>query len=135
MPDWLILLLVLVVAVILATFVDPESRAERRYCKELKLRPPVSDEELVSRFFGPEMPPEIPIRIRRLVGTQLSLPVDRLLPDDEFMVVFGDLDFYELILEVEEVFGAIRDKYHINDPQTIRGLAELVRASRSEPKP
>jgi acyl carrier protein len=76
------------------------------------------------------MPPEIPVRIRRVVGTQLGLPIERLLPDDEFMVVFGDLDFYELILEVEEEFGTKLDKHQLNNPQTLRGLSELVLASR-----
>lgn len=127
--EWYYFVPIVIAIGLLGAFLDPESRAERRYCNELKPRSPVSDEELVSRYFGSDMPPEIPIGIRRIVGTQLGIPVDRLLPDDEFMVVFGDMDFYELILEVEEEFGEIRDKYQINDPQTIRGLAESVHKS------
>jgi len=48
---------------------------------------------------------QIVSRVRKIFGHQLCLDVARILPDDDFGRIYADLDFVELVYEVEEAFG------------------------------
>lgn len=131
MPDWLYLLIGVVYFALLAWALDADNRAERRFFADLKLRPPVSDHELVTRYFGSQIPPEIPIRIRRILEEQFGFPVDRLLPDDDFMKLYADLDLSNMASEFENEFDLTLENEELESCNpTLRGLSELV-AERS----
>jgi acyl carrier protein len=138
MPDWLYLLIAVVYFALLAWALDADCRAERRFFADLKLRPPVSDQELVTRYFGSQMPPEIPIRTRRILEQQFGFPVDRLLPDDDFMKLYEDLDLNNMALAFEEEFGLTLQNEDLERSNlTLRTLSELVatKLQRQLPSP
>ena len=113
---------------LLVWWLDPNARRERRFTTKLKVREPLSDAAMVSRYFATDdIVPETPGRVRRLFAKQMGYPADKLLPDDDLTFYWYDLDMIELMKELEVDFGIeITDKDAEGTPCTIRDVSLLV---------
>lgn len=75
---------------LLACWLDPCQREGRKFEAELTTREPVSDAEMVARYFATdEVAPEIPAKARRVFAQYMPYPAEKLLPDDDFMFYFA----------------------------------------------
>src|SRR5436190_8867912 len=82
-----------------------DSAGERRFNAAYRTRVPMSDEEMLERFYaGSSIDRTIPARVRRIFGEQLQYDPERLHPDDDFMFILAEIDCVELIMEIEGAF-------------------------------
>lgn len=80
------------------------SAQERAYRRALRERPPLSDDEFCDRFYADTgYPRDIPIRLRRIYATALGMK--NAWPEDKAEDFCEELDFTDLIAEVEDEFG------------------------------
>lgn len=109
------------------------TRPFRAFEKELKLRTPVPDDKLAALYFeGSTIPPDVPVRVRRLFAKHTSYEFDRLLPDDDLMFFWEDLDGAPLIEDIEREFGVTISAVDAETTKcTIREVAKLVERLRS----
>jgi acyl carrier protein len=110
--------------------------AERKFYAEYRARAPISDEEMIAKFFyDVTIAPTIPARVRHVFGRELGLEPERILPDDDFMQIYAEFDLGEIVLEVEEEFGiCIENDIASTMKGSVRDIAVLVQQnlSRSE---
>jgi len=84
--------------------VKPER--ERTFERDLARRVAMDNETFCRTYYGdPDIPKEIPIRLRKLFSHQLGQHRERLAPTDKPTDVYDDLDLYELLVEVQDEFG------------------------------
>ncbi len=112
---------------------DPNLRRGREYEAELATREPVSDEELVSRYFATcALDSEVPVRVRRVFAKHMAYPTQKLLPDDDLEFFWAELDMVELVEELESGFGIVITQADTErTPCTIRAVSLLVASKRS----
>jgi acyl carrier protein len=101
---------------------------EWRFHRDYETRSLLTDEEMIREFFSDSnIDPQIPIRIRRIVGHQFELDFQRLRPFDDFGAIYADLDFVEFFDEIEDAFGiAISNDESSLTKGTIAALSELI---------
>ena len=100
----------------------------RKFFNVYNGRRPLTDDEMFDVYLtGTNLDRSIVSRIRQIFGHQLDLDSRRILPDDDFGRIYWDLDFFELVCEVEEAFEIhlAPDELATTDG-TIRNLAALV---------
>jgi acyl carrier protein len=136
-----VLAVFLFVVLIFAWVFDPSERPLRRFKSELAARESLSDSAMVSQYFSPDFAGhDVPGTVRRIIGEQMGLPADKLLPDDDLSGCYPDLDLIELVRELEEEFElTISDADAEQTPFTVRALTELMinkigRARPSSPR-
>lgn len=124
----------------LVAYFHPDAIRARRYEAELAERESVNDRALFSRFFSAsEVTPDIPGRVRAAFAKHMGYPAEKMLPDDDLLFFWNELDMLPLILDIEEAFRLeITDADAATVPVcTIRAVSMLVErlrsARRSEP--
>jgi acyl carrier protein len=129
---WAIAPAFLGVVFVLVYFFDPNMRAQRRYERQLKEREPVDDEGLLEEYFLPEeLDRDIPARVRGILAKHMGYPAERMLPDDDLMFYWDEVDAAELVLEIEERFGIkITEADTEHKMFTIREISHLVHKKR-----
>ena len=120
--------LVLVVLLLLLWRFDPDQRRFRRFDSQLANREPLPDAELVARFFATDsVPPKIPPQVRLLFASHMGYPAEKLLADDDFALLWAELDLVELIEELESGFSIDLSNSDVErTPFTIRAVSLLV---------
>ena len=94
-----------VVVCLLVWWLDPNLRRQREYEAELKDREPLSDTDMVARYFvETDVPAEVPGQVRRVFARYMEYPADKLLPDDDLAFFWAELDMAELVEELESEF-------------------------------
>jgi acyl carrier protein len=123
----------LAVVCLLVFLFDPNQRAERRYNQQLKERGPADDEELLEAYFSPEeVDRDIPGQVRAILAKHMAYPREKMLPDDDLLFFWYDLDAVDLMIEIEERFGIkINDTDAEQTALTIRDISRLVHRLRS----
>jgi hypothetical protein len=109
------------------------SKASREYLRQLKARPEFSDDEFLRRFFSDtDIPPVIPVAIRRSIRDVFGRVADRVQPDDPLYLLNDDWDLADLLWRVGRELNIKfpRDEYDQWDG-TISGLAIWTRQLRS----
>ena len=99
---------------------------ERQYEEKCRNRPVLTDAEFIERFYGcGAVPSQIPIRLRMVVSRELGMR--KILPDDNILEVFPDLDLAELLYEIQEELGLelSREDMKMNDG-TFDSLVQCV---------
>ncbi len=122
-------LALLAVGAVLAWLLDPNRRREREFTAELATREPVSDEELFARYYAAgEAAADAPGRVRRVFARHMDYPADKLLPDDDLLFFWDELDMIDLIRDLEREFGIeITNTDVATVPScTIRAVSHLV---------
>ncbi len=77
----------------------------RRALREFDLRRELDDQEFVRTFYASsDIDPQVPLRIRRLLAKQLGQRWMRVLPTDCIPEIDDELDFVELVKELEGEF-------------------------------
>jgi acyl carrier protein len=119
---------VVLIAVLLMWWLDPNQRRFRQYDQELATREPLPDAELVTRYFATDdVSPDIPPKVRRVFANYMLYPVEKLLPDDDFGLFWDELDMVDLIKELESEFGIVISRLDTErSPCTIRAVSLLV---------
>lgn len=123
------LLAVLAIVAVLFWLFDPNIRRGRAFTAELAIREPMPDDELFGRHFAAEeAAPDVPGRVRRLFALHTGYPADKLLPDDDLMFFWADLDMNDLICDIEREFGiTIANEDAASVPAcNIRAVSQLV---------
>jgi acyl carrier protein len=107
---------------------------EREFNEAYRSRKPLSDDAMIELYFQDSpIDPNVAITVRKITAEQLQYERERLLPDDDFMFVFAEVDAIEFIMELEEAFDIeIPDSDSSKTPPTIRAMAELVRRKLNE---
>jgi len=102
------------------------SKHELAYERTLASRPLLNDDTFYrSHYATTDVPPDIPIRLRRLFAIQLGSPWEHVEPADKPHEMYDDLDFAELVYDTEEEFGV---SIPVEEMQTLDGSFEsLVR--------
>jgi hypothetical protein len=108
---WAGLLLLIAVVAVLVGLLDPNLRRGRDYAKKLAAREAVTEDELFVRYFDEnDVTPDVPGRVRMLFAKHMGYRADKMLPDDDLMFFWYDLDMIELVRDLEREFGiAISD--------------------------
>jgi hypothetical protein len=116
------------VFVLLVCWLDPTQRRERRYNAELAARKPMADEEMVSTYFAEgTITPHVPGQVRRVIAQHMGYPAEKLLPDDDLMFYWAEVDTVELVKELEALFGiTIPDVSAEGTTFTVRAISLLV---------
>jgi hypothetical protein len=106
----------------------PDARRARAYDAELRERPAVSDYELFqSHFGGSGVPHDVPGKVRRFFAKELGYPAEKLLPDDDFMFMFNEIDAGPLIEALEREFRVtFTDDEVARTAPTIRAVCLLI---------
>jgi hypothetical protein len=109
-------------------YLSPNVRDERRYKATMASRNAVDDEELFGRYFGPdEVAANIPGLVRQIIAKEMGYPAEKMLPDDDLMFYWAEVDGIYLIREIEEMFGVeISQADAEQTMMTIRGISGLV---------
>jgi acyl carrier protein len=111
-------------------FYASHSRLERK----LAARPELDDQAFYEACYGGSgIPRHIPIRVRKVYVEQLGDCWKGLRPEDNACDVYSDLDFAELLYEVEDEFGI---KIPIEEMKKMDGTFDAVvrfLASRQRP--
>jgi hypothetical protein len=107
-----------------------DSRVEREFEGKLEAREPMSDEEMVSRFFEVgEVLPIVPGPVRRVFASHFDYPADKLLPDDDISVswICRECDMADFVEELEAEFGVTLAPGQFEWlPFSIRGMSRQV---------
>ena len=122
-------LAIFAVIAVLVWFLDPNLRRGRVFTVELATREPVSNEELFARHYAPdEITYDVPGRVRRVFARHMDYPAEKLLPDDDLMFFWDELDMIDLIRDLEQEFGIEITKADVETVTscTIRAVSHLV---------
>lgn len=114
---------------VLVWLLDPNLRRGREFTAALATREPVSDEELFARHYYPdEAFANLPGRVRRVFARHMGYPAEKLLPDDDLLFFWAELDMVDLIRDLESEFGIeITNADVATVPRcTIRAVSHLV---------
>ncbi len=80
--------------------------SERAFDEEAASRPVLDDEAFYQSYYAASgIAKEIPVRLRRLLAYQLGRRWEKVQPTDQPPEVCPDLDFAEIVFEVDEEFG------------------------------
>lgn len=80
------------------------SREEREKWREMRQRPLLSDDEFIDQYYsGASIRRDIPLRLRQICTAQLGM--DKGHPKDLATDFNGELDLWDLVLEVRDEFG------------------------------
>ena len=131
-PAWLVFPLFFGGLLLFAYF-NPNARDERRYKALLVERESVDDEALFEAYFrAEEVASDIPGSVRAIVAKHMEYPAEKMLPDDDLMFYWDEVDAIDLILEIEERFGIkITEADTEHKMFTIRGISRLVQRKRA----
>jgi hypothetical protein len=125
---FLALFVLLIISLVTYLF-DPEVRRGRAFKNALRSRDPVSDEEFLACWFpDARMPAEVPTTVRRVFGKYFGLAPKQLHPDDDFIIIVGELDISDLFVLLERECGVLFEKKELEStwPLTIRAFSDLV---------
>lgn len=113
---------------------DPNEQRGRAFEAEMVARSPLTDAELVSRYFaGGELATQVPIAVRRIFAEHTTYPAEKLLPDDDLTFFWAELDAAEMIGELESAFGVTFSAAEVErTPCTIRAVSRLVASKQAE---
>ena len=103
-------------------------REEREFHRRLRERPKLNDDEFYETYFAAaNVPPEVPIRLRRLVEDATGLDLDGLHPDDNLIWADAELDFADVLYRIEREFGVAipLESFTIEDAR-FGSLVELI---------
>ena len=109
------------------------SAAERAKWREMRQRPQLSDDEFLERYYAAtSIPRDIPLRLRSIYSEQLGM--DQVQPDDIATDFVGELDLWELALEVRDALGV---QFTVEEVQQLTGsfdsFVRAVAAKRGDP--
>lgn len=125
-------------AFIAAWLLDPAARRWRRFKRQLKSRPPVSDESLFTNHFTcEEALPHVPGVVRRLMGQDSGVPLDQLLPDDDLGFLWEELETIVLQEQLEAEFSVrfTEEELQSLNACTIRQVTQMVTRKLRESSP
>jgi hypothetical protein len=116
---------------VVAILIECQSwREEREFEARLAAREPMSDEEMLSRFFEVgEVLPEVPGPVRRALADFCDYPAEKLQPDDDLGVswAYREVDMADFFEGLEEEFGIkLVGAEEQGLPFSIRGLSHQV---------
>lgn len=108
------------------------SAAERAKWREMRQRPQLSDDEFLERYYAAtSIPRDIPLHLRSVYSEQLG--IDRVQPDDIATDFDGELDLWDLAMEVQHVLGV---QFTLEEVQQLAGsfdsFVRAVAAKRGE---
>ncbi len=108
------------------------SAAERAKWREIRGRPQLSDDEFLARYYAAtSIPRDIPLHLRSIYSEQLS--IDKVQPDDIATDSDGELDRWDLAIEVQHVLGI---QFTVEEVQQLGGsfdsFIRAVAAKRGE---
>ncbi|HTQ40555.1 MAG TPA: hypothetical protein VMJ32_16130 [Pirellulales bacterium] len=87
------------------------SPEQRRFHRNLRERPKLSDAEFYQTFFADTgIPEQLPIRLRMILEDLLGINLGALRPEDNIACANDDLDFVDVIRRVEDNF---EDRYSV----------------------
>jgi hypothetical protein len=126
-PEFVVLA-ILVVVMPLWWWLDPSRRRAVAFNAELVAREPLSDNDMLSRYFAlDDVSPDIPGEVRRVFAEHTGYVAEKLLPDDDLNAFWADIDQSDLIKELESFFGITFKKADVErTPCTIRAVSMLV---------
>ncbi len=102
------------------------TKEERARWREMRHRPLLSDNEFYERFYADTgVGREIPLRLRQIYATQLAM--DRVWPAEKATEFDSELDFADLLAEVEEEFNVeVSDHEALRLDGSFDSIARLV---------
>lgn len=109
------------------------SAAERAKWREMRQRPPLSDDEFIERYYAAtSIPHDIPRHLRRIYSEQLG--IDKVQPDDIAADFDSELDLWDLAIAVQHEFGV---HFTVGEVQQLAGsfdsFVRAVAAKRGAP--
>jgi hypothetical protein len=135
MWNWFGFLALFIAVTAIVWFFHPGIRRERQFKAELAARESISDEELFRHYFASNgVAPDVPGRVRRIFAKHTQYPADKLLPDDDLMFVWHEMDSTDLVRDVDREFGIeITGAEAESVPHcSIRAVTELVSRKTSK---
>lgn len=128
--EWTAIVFVIVftvLGVIVWALLDPDEQRSKYFNKLLASRAPVSDKELYDRFFGDDMPCDIPASVRRILAHYMDYPADKILPDDDLMFYWRELDLVDVFRDLEDEFSIRISQADLTvSACTVRSFSDLV---------
>jgi len=132
---WVIIILA-VVGLLLSMLLHPDERRARFYEKQFSVRDALNDADLHRQYFTADMPLQTPARVRRILAEHMGYPADKILPDDDFMFYWREIDLEDVFKDLEEEFNISVTQSEIrNSTCTVRSLADLVNRLSKSPCP
>lgn len=126
MDGWIYFLLIIAIAAAWM-LLDPDTQQQRYFEKLLVERDPVDDVTLHRRYFDSKMAFDIPGRVRRVLATHMDYPAEEMLPDDDLMFYWRELDLTYVFQDLERDFKIRIDHTDLKHRAcTVRGFSELV---------
>lgn len=123
---WAVIVFAVLVA-LLWTLFDPDERRRKSFEQQLTAREPVNDAEVHQRFFGSNVPCSVPGSVRRILAAHMDYPADKILPDDDLMFFWRELDLVHLFNDLEQEFNIRITQSDIKDCIcTLRWFVDLV---------
>jgi hypothetical protein len=100
--------------------------AEFEFDQAYQQRRPLNDQDMYDLYMADSsVEPEVVFRVRRIFGRQFSLDHKRILPDDDFVRIYEELDLEFVFEDVEDAFDV-----DLDDVSPIKGrvrtFAEIV---------
>ena len=113
---------------LLMWWLDPSLRRRREFQAELATREPLPDAEMVTRYFADDVgTAEVSAEVRRVFARHMEYPAEKLLPDDDLLFFWAELDMAEFVEELQSGYGiSISPLESELTPCTIRAVSALV---------
>ena len=81
------------------------SGESRAFCRELRQRPTLDDEDFYRQFYeNSGIPKEVLVRLRRRIS-HIDALIDRIIPSDPIYLLDDELDFADIMWLAEKEFG------------------------------
>jgi hypothetical protein len=126
--EWLIILILAVLALAVWSLLDPDERRARQFRDELANRQPIDDTDLCRLYFSADMALEIPGYVRQSLATEMGYSAAKILPDDDLMFFWRDVDLVDVVRDWEGKFGIRITQEDASSAAkcTVRSFAELI---------
>jgi hypothetical protein len=123
---WAVIVFAVLVA-LLWTLFDPDERRRKSFELQLTVREPVNDSEVHQRFFGSNVPCTVAGSVRRILATHTGYPAAKILPDDDLIFFWRELDLVRVFNDLEEEFNIRITQSDIRRCTcTLRSFVDLV---------